>query len=374
MKKYAIWLIATLLILTSCAPKPKEEVVQPKDEQNDTDKSIVPSYQLSDESYKMLLPFRPSKARGVITEQMGNRLDINEVEEGLRRHSTSVFSPDDYYFEEGQYITTQMLMEEEEGIIDAHNPDRDSRYQSEEEAEENTRFFSHVIEQNYLEKKSDNSVELKGVSLGIALKSVYRFQTEEGGPYYYQDIPFEDIQEQGTEVAQSLLEQLRQIEGLEDVDIMIALYREAEYSSPVPGHFFAKTTVEGSDMKIKDWEEINENHVLFPSEQGKEDYPEENDLLIEFGEEIDTYFPNYVGYIGEGFYENNELKKMKIEIPIEFYGESEVIGFTQYLYSLVEKMFPNNYDVEIKIQSEERMESFISKEAGSDEPVIHIFH
>src|SRR5690625_6422317 len=148
---------------------------------------------------------------------MGNRLDINEVEEGLRRHSTSVFSPDDYYFEEGQYITTQMLMEEEEGIIDAHNPDRDSRYQSEEEAEENTRFFSHVIEQNYLEKKSDNSVELKGVSLGIALKSVYRFQTEEGGPYYYQDIPFEDIQEQGTEVAQSLLEQLRPLDLQSDV-------------------------------------------------------------------------------------------------------------------------------------------------------------
>src|SRR5699024_5447857 len=102
--------------------------------------------------------------------------------------------------------------------------------------------------------------------------------------------------------------------------------------------------------------------------------PEENDLLVELGEEIDTYFPNYVGYIGEGFYENNELKKMTIEIPIEFYGESEVIGFTQYLYSLVVNLFPDNYDVDVKIQSYERMESFIYKEAESDETVIHIFH
>src|SRR5690625_121038 len=229
MKNHTFCLLDILLLLVMCATKQKEEFVKSKDEQNDTDKSIVPSYQLSDETYKMLLPFRPSKARGVITEQMGNRLDINEVEEGLRRHSTSVFSPDDYYFEEGQYITREMLMKEEEGIIDALNPDRDSRYQSEEEAEENTRFFSHVIEQNYLEKKSDNSVELKGVSIGIALKSVYRFQTEEGGPYYYQDIPFEDVQEQGTEVAQSLLEKLSQIEGLEEDDIIVAIYREAEF-------------------------------------------------------------------------------------------------------------------------------------------------
>src|SRR5699024_8329161 len=135
MKKHTIWLIAILLVLVSCAPKPKEEVVQSKDEQNDTDKSIVPSYQLSDETYKMLLPFRPSKARGVITEQMGNRLDINEVEEGLRRHSTSVFSPDDYYFEEGQYITREMLMKEEAGIMYALTEERERRYQSEEEAE-----------------------------------------------------------------------------------------------------------------------------------------------------------------------------------------------------------------------------------------------
>src|SRR5699024_4278226 len=132
--------------------------------------------------------------------------------------------------------------------------------------------------------------------------------------------------------------------------------------------------MEGRDMNIKVGEENNGNHVLFPSEQGKEDYPEENDLLVELGEEIDTYFPNYVGYIGEGFYQTNELKNMTTEIPIEVFGEPDVMVFTQYLYSLVEKLFPDSYDVQVKMQSCERMESFIYKEAGSDEPVIHIFH
>ncbi|MDY0395640.1 CamS family sex pheromone protein [Virgibacillus halophilus] len=53
--------------------------------------SIVPSYQLSKENYRMILPYKPSKARGVIVGQLANRMDIDEVEEGLRRHSKEFF-------------------------------------------------------------------------------------------------------------------------------------------------------------------------------------------------------------------------------------------------------------------------------------------
>src|SRR5690625_3693016 len=103
MKKRIIYLLCILLVVIGCAPKEKEEVVKEEDEAKQTP-SIVPSYQLSKENYKTILPFRPSKARGVIVNQLANRLDIEEVEEGLRRHSKEVYDPKDYYYEEGQYL------------------------------------------------------------------------------------------------------------------------------------------------------------------------------------------------------------------------------------------------------------------------------
>src|SRR5690625_4797236 len=129
-------------------------------------------------------------------------------------------------------------------------------------------------------------------------------------------------------IAQDLLEHLREYEDVQSVPIMIALYREEEIASPVPGSYVARTYVQGSDMLIGDWEEVNEENVLFPSNYAKENFPDTNKVLEEFGQKIADYFPNYVGYIGNGFYVDNDLKRLNIHIPIEFNGSSEIVGFT----------------------------------------------
>lgn len=406
MKKRIIYLMCTLLVLVACAPNDKEdEVVKKEDEGTKQTPSIVPSYQLED--YKTILPFRPSKSRGVIVNQIANRLDIDEVEEGLRRHSKEVFDPEKYYYEEGQYLEEDMVYEWlgrtltesqlekemkkeikrleaaektvdekkikaelQQGLNPAITDDTDKKAHR-----ENPRYLSHIVEQNYLKKKDeDNSVELAGVSIGLALKSVYRYQTETGGPYYYEKISKEDMEKQGNKVAERVLERLRKIEGLEDVPIMIALYQEEEQGSPVPGNFIAKTMVPEGEDSLGKWDGINEEYVLFPSNHAKKKYFDDAEIVSSFGKEIADYFPNYVGVIGEGLYVDEELKKLSIEIPIEFNGEGEIIGFTQYVYGLVKEMFPDYYDLEVKVTSSQQMESVIYREAGEEEPVVHIFH
>lgn len=368
MKKLIASVFIFLLVFTGCVPKPQEEILQPTENNEDQEISIVPSYQLSEDNYKMILPYRPSQARGAITNQIGNRVDIYEMEAGLRRHSTEVFDPNVYYFEEGQYISKDMVFD----WIDTFNPEG-GRYRTEEEHTENPRYLSHILEQNFLERQEDDTVELAGVSIGIALKSVYRFQTEIGGPYFTRDISDEEIQEQGREIAQLVLERLRAIEGLQDVPIMIALYREEEVSSPVPGNYFEKTVVPSGDMLIGEWEPIDEKYVLFPSQEAQSNHPDEYNLLDDFGEMVATYFPNYVGYVGEGLYINGNLQQLTIKVPIEFYGEAEVIGFTQYVYGIING-FPKSYDIEVVIESRDQIESFIYREAGDDEPYFHIFN
>ncbi|GIO28001.1 CamS family sex pheromone protein [Ornithinibacillus bavariensis] len=372
MKKLTIILLSLLLFLASCGPKindKKDDVVQ-KEEEKTGQTSIVPTYKLSDEDYRVILPYRTSGARGVITNQMaGNRLDIDELEEGLMRHSKEYFDPNKYYFEEGQYLDSDTVF----SWIDDLNPIVE-KGSSEETYRKNPRYLSHILEQNYLRRTENNTVELVGASIGIALKSQYRFQTEVGGPYYYEDISEKKMLAKGEEIAQAVLERLRKVEGLEKVPIMIALYREEKSGSAVPGNFVAKTYVEENDMSIDGWDAIKEDYILFPSNEAEDKHFDDAQIVNTFGVEISDFFPNYVGYIGKGFYVNDELQKLEIEVPIEFNGKAEIIGFAQYTYGLVKDKFPNKYDIEIKISSSQRLEGYIYREAGKEDPTVHIFH
>lgn len=368
MKKIIAISAALFLLLTSCAPDSggEEEVIQQEEHDEEGQASIVPSYQLTKEQYRPVIPFRPSAARGVITRQVGNRLDVDEMEKGLRRLSMEYFNTDDYFYDEGQYLSENTVI----GLIDDLNPEREKDW-SEEEHRDNPRVLSHILEQNYVQ--IDDNIELAGVSIGIALKSVYRFDTPGGGPYF-EPISEKAMLEEGKEIAQSILETLRGYEDIQNVPIMIALYREEERNSPVPGSFVAKTYVEGSDMLISDWDDVKEENVLFPSEYAKDNYSETNTVLQEFGQKIAEYFPNYVGYIGHGFYLDKNLKRLKITIPIEFNGSSEIVGFTQYVYGLVKSSFTGNYDVEVTIESSRQIESIIFQQPGDEEPTAHILH
>ncbi|WP_164670130.1 CamS family sex pheromone protein [Virgibacillus doumboii] len=418
MKKIFVGLLSTVLVLTSCAPtiNNDEEVVKKEDE-TEKKTSIVPSYQLSDEMYRTILPYRPSAARGVITNQMGNRLDIDEMEQGLRRHSKEYFDPEKLFFEEGQYLGKDMMyswlerkmtkgqlqdtIDNQVKVFKDNNPGAsesqieslkqelrhenslalnpkiehyaDEWKNTKEQHENSPKYLSHILEQNFLQKKEDNTVELVGMSIGIAMKSVYAYQTEEGGATHQYEISKKEMLKKGKEIAQTVLKRIRKMEGLNDIPILIAIYREEDQGSPVPGSYVVKTGVQGGDTSIGEWEAINEENILFPSDEGEEKYYDHYQLVQDFGAEIEQYFPNYVGVIGKGFYINEELQKLTLEIPIEFYGKGEVIGFTQYTYGLVKEMFSDYYELEVKIKSNQKMESIIFREAGENEPTYHIF-
>ncbi|HZW68489.1 MAG TPA: CamS family sex pheromone protein [Pseudogracilibacillus sp.] len=367
MKRLSLLLIILSLIISGCGNILQDDTIEPEEE-GETEISIIPSHSLEENQYKILLPYRPSAARGSITNQITNRVDIDELEEGLRRHSINVFSPEKYVFEEGQYLSTEQIFD----LIDSLNPDiKDSS--DKKEHEKNPRVFSHILEQNFLERK-ENRVDLVGVSIGISLKSVYRYQTEVGGPYFYEDISEKEMLQEGEKIAQSVLKEIRATEGLEEIPVMIALFREAEQSSPVPGNFMQKTVVGKGEQKIGKWENINEEYILFPSREAKERYTNDYQKVKAFSEKIDSYFPNYVGVVGTGFYVEDELKKLAIEVPIEFYGKGEIIGFTQYVYGIVQEIFANHYDIEVSVYSSEGAESLIFRDSGEEEPTVHIFH
>ncbi|SEQ46086.1 CamS family sex pheromone protein [Piscibacillus halophilus] len=369
MKKLAI-LLSIVLIIAGCTPQydSEEEVVQDDPEETeDEQRQIIPN-RISDNDYQTIVPYKPNVARGTITDQVSNSYDVDELELGLIRHAKGTFSPDDYLFQEGQYLDEGMILE---WIDDLNPPDKNS--DDREYHEENPRIFSHVLEHNYLVRSDDNRVELGGIAIGIALKSEYNFKTEVGGPTFSTDISQKEMLEEGKEIADSLLSRIREVEELQDVPVMIALYRQNSNNAIVPGHFVAKAEVEPLAQNVDGWTNINENHVLFPSNEAETDYYDQYEIMNEFTQEVQDFFPNYTGVIGRGFYSNNELRKMSINIPIEFYGQQEVVAFSQHLYSLVMEYFPNTYDVEVTVESPNKQEALIFRNAGQEEPSVHIY-
>lgn len=97
-----------------------------------------------------------------------------------------------------------------------------------------------------------------------------------------------------------------------------------------------------------------------------------NDKFASFKQDIDAYFPSFVNVIGTGFYKDGNLKSLKIEVPIQFFGTSETIGFTQYLTDLVITYFPNVH-TEVSITSVNGPEALIVNEAGDAKPYVHIY-
>ncbi|MGN1386586.1 MAG: CamS family sex pheromone protein, partial [Bacillus sp. (in: firmicutes)] len=251
--------------------------------------------------------------------------------------------------------------------VDPGTGDIDKRNQ------ENPLYLAHILEHNYMVKKSDDTVSLGGVVIGLALNSVHYYQKEAYGATYETEISEKDMMEEGKKIADEVLQRLRGMKGLGEVPITIALFEQESNTSVVPGNFVSYTHVGKGKDSISSWTDLNEEYMLFPSEEAKEAYRDDNTSFLNFKQDVEDYFPNFNGVIGRGFYIDDQLQELKIEIPIQFYGKTEAIGFTQYVTGLVMEHFPEYIAVEVTVSSVYGEESLIVREANATEPIVHIY-
>jgi protein involved in sex pheromone biosynthesis len=384
-KQFMIWM-ALLLLLSACAPKlGEEEVVQNKNDKEQ--KAVIPKYNISDSYYRVLLPFKPSGARGEVVEDLNTRLDIDEFETGLMRIAQERFSPEDYLFQEGQYLdketvkrwlqrkyTAEQLKKEKmkpsENV--GLNPSISDKGTNEEKNTKSPIYLAGILEHDYLTKISDDKVKLGGIVIGLALNSVHYYETEEGYP---REVKIKDdvIEREGKRIAAEVLSRLRSMKGLKEVPITIALYKQAPKSSVIPGHFFAAAHVDEGSSTIDDWEAIKEEYYLFPSDEAEANHRDDWLKFNNFKSDIEEFFPNYTGVVGKGLYVNDQLQQLTINITMPFYGKAEVIGFTQYVTGLVMEKFPDYINVNIYITSTLGPESVIVRQAKADQPFVHIY-
>ncbi|OCS88849.1 CamS family sex pheromone protein [Caryophanon latum] len=376
MKKIVPIALASALLLSACAPKQQEEeeVIQNKETVETT---IIPSNQLDVTYYKTLVPYKESAARGAVVSNIYTKYDVAESETSLMRLSQNVFDTDNYYFQEGQFISYDAVYEwlaplsqKEMGL----NPAVPEGMDPTTRAKEAPKYLAHIVEQNYLTKTEEGKVALGGISIGLALNSIYYYQKEQYGEYYEEPIPDAKLLEEGKRMANEVVKRLRDMEGVGDVPIMVGLFKQLSRNSIVPGTYMATAVADSGNEQVGEWTTLNEQYVTFPMSSPGDYFRELNTSFRNFKQDIDEYFSNYTSVIGRAFYKDNEAKYLTIEVPVQFFSKAEIIGFTQYLTGVLYSEFPNDLTIEVDIHSINGAEALILKEPDVEEPLVHIYN
>ncbi|MBM7587583.1 protein involved in sex pheromone biosynthesis [Bacillus pakistanensis] len=382
MKKWLVATLCSVVLLGGCAPTfEKQEQVVEEDENNQTVKAIIPSFQISDHYYKTLLPYESSATRGLVVNNLHSRYDIDQFEAGLTRMAKERFPTDKFLFKEGQTLdkktveswlnrkfTSEQL--KERGLKESQNVGLNP---VDDGSNKSPIYLSHIIEHSYLQKTAEDKVQLGGVVIGLALNSVHYYQNESTGTTIEDPISNDVIKQQGNQIAQEVVKRLRGKEELQGVPITVALYKQASSNSATPGHFFAYTNIEGNESSIAEWKAVNEQFYLFPSTEAEQAHSQDLKYFLNFKEKVENYFPNYNGVVGKAFYQNGKISTLNIDIPIQYHGKAETIGFTQYVADLANKEFPKELNLELTITSSNGPEALIVKKANKNDPMVHIY-
>lgn len=341
------------------------------------DDSYVIESNINEQHYQVAFPRLEGVARGYIDNRIRSRIDIDNIEAGLMRLSKDYYSPEEYYFEEGQYIPTDTIkqwlksgtydgglnpfVDEPDEIIDGVN------YNAED-----IRYISYIHEDNYV-TIVDGKKELAAVVIGLVLNP-YQAYTTNTGAISYKKQKENMVIDYGKDAAKKIYAKLRDEEDLENADIVIALYLLEEQNSIVPGTYKEVSITKSSDNKLSTFTSYNEQYFLFPSTTLSKYDLDTYNKFDDFKSEITGYFNNYTGVIGRGLYIDESLYKLEVDINIIFNGKSEILGFTQYVADLMNKYLTYNCEIEIIVQSNDGIEAIILKETEDDVPLIHIFN
>ncbi|MDD9149739.1 CamS family sex pheromone protein [Sporolactobacillus sp. CQH2019] len=381
----ALIVLSLQLALAGCSQGSSQNSVVKKNGGTQTTQ-LIPGANSKD--YQSLRPVSNDQMRGYINYGVNNRVDVDQLELGLMNMSKSVFSPDQYVFQSGQYLTENdingMLYRQGQeknktsGSLPGLNPPLGTGKTAVQRAQSSPKYLNYVLEQDYLKKSSNGKYVLAGVSIAVSLNSVYSDQIMD------QNQNINSIQEQlnsatvkawGRSVAPKILQRVRSVKGLSKVPVFLTLYMTAAPDSLIPGDYFAKTTVSAGSTTIDKWTTVNDQHVLFPSTAASSQYKADLAKFNTFKSDVQKYYPDFVGVVGKGFYENQTLTDLTIDINLRFMDETEIIGFTNYVASIVNNGFGFGREVpiHISITSNDVQEALVDRTSSMDTAYVHIF-
>lgn len=317
-----------------------------------------------------------SKSRGVNVSQNDNQYNLKSFENGLLTVSKRVYSPSKYVFEEGQYLSTntvnKWLKRKSKSNPTGLNPVNNGKTGA---TTRNPIYLQQMEEQDYM-KQSGKKLSLGGVTIGLGINSVDYYEKKSYGATYETHISNAQIKQQGQKIANQVLARLRKKSALKNVPITIALYKQAENDSLVGGTFFAYSENKAGTTSVNSWKSISQKNYVYPTTSSSSKVGNSNDesSFENFKTQIQNFFPNLSGVTAQAHYTDKQLSGMNVNITTQFYSETEIISFTQYLEQAAQKYLPSGTPIDITVKSAEGVQSFLSRDSGEKKFTAHVFN
>ena len=399
MKRTIILFISAIFLLSACGNEDNEKSKEQSNDNKQQEKSgsvkeIATDKNVQGNNYRTILPFKESQARGLLQDNMANSYNGEDFENGLLELSKEVFPTDDYLYQDGQYLDKDTInayldpkytksevdaMDEDErkekkanenlGLNPSHNGETDP----EKIAEDSPAYLSNILEQDFYASGDTKGKKIKGMTIGLAMNSTYYYQKEKDGETYSKDLDDKEIKKQGKQMAGEILSRVRENKALKDIPIHFAIYKQTGENSIVPGEFIAGTTVEDGKTRINEWKDINQTTALLPSDEASKIDGNLNNNFKQFNDDLQTYFNNFTQAVGTVKFDNKKAKQLTVDVPIDYYGEAETIGITQYITEQAEKYFDDIDEYEIRIKDGNKAKALISKTKDDKDPQVHIY-
>ncbi|HDC8906081.1 CamS family sex pheromone protein [Staphylococcus aureus] len=397
MKRTLVLLITAIFILAACGNHKDDQAGKDNQKHNNSSnqvKEIATDKNVQGDNYRTLLPFKESQARGLLQDNMANSYNGGDFEDGLLNLSKEVFPTDKYLYQDGQFLDKKTInaylnpkytkreidkmSEKDKKDKKANenlglNPSHEGETDPEKIAEKSPAYLSNILEQDFYGSGDTKGKNIKGMTIGLAMNSVYYYKKEKDGPTFSKKLDDSEVKKQGKQMASEILSRLRENDDLKDIPIHFAIYKQSSEDSITPGEFITQATAEKSQTKLNEWHNINEKSALLPSSTAA-DYDENlNNNFKQFNDNLQSYFSNFTQAVGKVKFVDKKPQRLVVDLPIDYYGQAETIGITQYVTEQANKYFDKIDNYEIRIKDGNQPRALISKTKDDKEPQVHIY-
>ncbi|MEL0538946.1 CamS family sex pheromone protein [Staphylococcus debuckii] len=398
MKRTFVLLISLLLILTACGNKNEQDKSEKNESSQKTDsnnvKQIATDKEVQGDNYRTILPFKESQARGLLQQNMASGYNGEDFEDGLLKQSKEVFPTDKYLYQDGQYLDKdtinsylepkytkseidKMSADDKEdknanenlGLNPSHNGEKDEK----KIAEKSPAYLSNILEQDFYGNRDTEGKKIKGMTIGLAMNSVYYYQKEKDGATFSKKLDRAKVEKEGKRMSDEILSRLRENKALKDIPIHFAIYLQSGEDEIIPGEFVAGATADEGQTRINDWKSIDEKTVLLPSQEAGDLDESLNNNFKQFNDNLQSYFTNFTQAVGKAKFVNKKPQQVSIDLPIDYYGKAELTGITQYVTEQAEKYFSSIDEYEIHIKDGNNARALITKTKDDKKPQVHIY-
>lgn len=374
-KRIVLFLSLFALVLSACSALPEENTEgggQGEGAENGQNTSnVVSRNQLGEEYYRPALDqegsYHPSANRG-ITLNLNSGINIAMFEKDLMRLSQSLFPTDEYFMREGQELSSD-LISSWLGRESEDNPEGLNPPESGDEENRTPQYLNSILEFDFY-TEGEEGLNLSGISIGLAMNSVDYYQEEQFGPTLEQEISSEAVLQEGQRIGNEIVRRMREMEGLEEIPIYVGIYEQSAQDDLAGGVYIAEGQSANGATAVQGWENLNEERLVFPLEGGSS---AEGNAFANFQSEVESFFPNLSGITGRGHRVDGQLQNLTIDIMTQFYGEAEIVAFTQYLKQTATTFLPADIDVEIVVESPDQVEAFLKKNDTETEYLSYVF-